>query len=170
MRRYLLALSSLVAAQASALACEADATAIFSCEAAKGRKFIELCAAADIKGPEPFLQYRFGSLDASGREASAELEFPAQRKGSIKHFFGATYTSAGIYTQSIRFLHAGFSYSVFTSARRNRELDAGVEVRNLSTGKSTIVSCSERPRFYIHEFEGLLQCDPKTPIGLACIK
>jgi hypothetical protein len=170
MLKYLVATCCLVAARAPALACDADATAIFSCEAAKGRKFIELCASAAGGGPESFLQYRFGSLDASGREAVTEFEFPSERKRSAKYFFGATYTTAGVYTQSIRFLHGGFSYSVFTAARGNRELRAGVEVRNVSTGKSTTVDCSERPRFYIHEFKGALQCDPETPIGVACIE
>lgn len=159
-----------LAAHAPVLACDAGSTAIFACEAAKGRKFIELCAAAEVNGSQPYLQYRFGSLDTDGREAGVELEFPAQHKDSVKRFYGATYTNAGVYTQSVRFVQAGFSYSVFTAARGNRELGAGVEVKSLSTAKVSTVSCSERPRFYIFELKGLLQCDPQTPVGLACIK
>ncbi len=158
------------AASHAALACDTDATAVFACEAAQGRKFIELCAAADLQGPEAYLQYRFGALNAEGREAKAELEFPAQRQGSLKRFFGATYTRAGVYTQSVRFVQGDFSYTVFTEARGHRELGAGVQVRHLASGKTSTVSCSERPRFYIFELKGLLACDEQAPGGRACIQ
>ena len=49
-------------------------------------------------------------------------------------------------------------------------IDAGVEVRDRKSGKTSIVSCSERPRFYIFELKGLVGCDPETPVGTACVK
>jgi len=49
-------------------------------------------------------------------------------------------------------------------------ISAGVEVRDRKSGKTSIVSCSERPRFYIFELQGLVPCDPETPIGTACVK
>jgi hypothetical protein len=166
--RALILTVALLAAQTPALACPEDASAIFDCEAAKGRKFIQLCASADPNDPAPFLQYRFGKLDDSGQQAQVEFEFPARREGSLQQFFGAVYTHAGVYTQSVRFVNGGFSYTVFTTDRGKR--GNGVEVRNLSTGKTSTVSCSERPRFYIHELKGLLQCDAQTPAGWACIQ
>ena len=167
MRRTLL-LASLALAS-PALACESGSFPLFGCEASKSTKFIELCAPSPV-GEDGYLQYRFGSLDSDGRDKAVELEYPAKRAGSLKAFFGATYTHQGVYTQSVRFATPAFSYTVFTEARGNRELGAGVKVRNLATGKTTVVSCSERPRFYIFELKGLLACDPETPVGTACIK
>jgi len=152
-----------------ALACESDTPALFSCEASKGRKFIELCASSPM-ATDGSLQYRFGSLDENGSEKAVEFEYPANRSGSLRHFYGATYTHQGTYTQSVRFATPTFSYSVFTQARGVRDLGAGVEIRNLATGKTTVISCSERPRFYIFELKGFLACDAKTPVGNRCIK
>jgi hypothetical protein len=59
---------------------------------------------------------------------------------------------------------------VFTRARGSQVLDAGVEVRDRKSGKISIVLCSERPRFYIFDLQGLVACDPKTPVGTACVK
>jgi hypothetical protein len=166
--RTLILATALLAIQSSALACPEDASTIFGCDAAQGRKFIELCANGDPDDPAPFLQYRFGTLDDTAQQAKVEFEFPARREGSLQQFFGATYTHAGVYTQSVRFVHGGFSYTVFTTDRGKR--GNGVEVRNLHTGKTSTVSCSERPRFYIHELKGRLPCDPQTPVGRACIQ
>jgi len=49
-------------------------------------------------------------------------------------------------------------------------LDAGVDVRDRKSGKTSTVSCSERPRFYIYDLKGLVPCDPETPVGIACVK
>lgn len=37
-------------------------------------------------------------------------------------------------------------------------------------GRKLIVACSERPRFYIHDLQDLVPCDPETPVGTACVK
>ena len=153
----------------AAHACESGASVIFGCEAAKGRKFIELCASSPVT-EDGYLQYRFGSLDAEGEEQSAELEYPAELEGSLARFYGATYTQKGIYTQSVRFVSGAYSYAVFTRAKGEETIDAGVEVRNRETGKTSTVACSERPRFYIGELKGLLACDPETPAGEKCIE
>lgn len=154
---------------ALALGCVDEGVPVFSCQAANGRKFIELCGSSKGDSGEGFLQYRFGSLDAEGREKAVELEWPDKPAGSLKRFFGATYKHQGVYTQSVRFVRGDYSYSVFTQARGNRDLGAGVEVRNLKTGKVTTIDCSERPRFYIFELQGRIACDPETPVGKACI-
>ena len=153
----------------SANACDEDSAPLFSCQAANGRKFIELCSSSPLSA-DGFLQYRFGTLDSNGSEKKVELVYPIGRTGSLKQFFGATYTQKGIYTQSVRFSSGQYSYTVYTHAKGARDGDAGVAVRNLSTGKSLEVSCSERPRFYIYELEGLIECDAETPVGKACIK
>ena len=70
----------------------------------------------------------------------------------------------------MRFVTGDLSYRVFTAARGSRELGAGVEVRNLRTGKATTVACSERPRFHVFELKALVACDPDTPVGRACIR
>ena len=49
-------------------------------------------------------------------------------------------------------------------------IDAGVRVRDRASGKTTTVSCSERPRFYIYDLKGLVSCDGETPVGSACIR
>ena len=160
----------LLAATPPAIACESGATTIFACEAANGRKFIELCAAAPTGGDDGYLEYRFGSQDANGDISKVELVFPSNRRDSYKRFHGSVYTDKGVYTQSVRFVTGEFSYRVFTEARGNRDLGAGVDVRNLRTGKTTTVACSERPRFYIFELKDHVACDPDTPVGRACIK
>ena len=99
-----------------------------------------------------------------------ELVYPRSTAGSMKQFFGATYKHQGLYTQSIRFVSGGYSYTVFTEARGARDEGAGVVVRHLSTGQATTVSCSERPRFYIFELTGKLPCDAETAVGTACIR
>jgi hypothetical protein len=165
------ALATLLAVCLPAFGCDPEATAVFGCEAARGRNFIELCAPAASTGPEAgALQYRFGSLDGAGREKTVELEFPHAPEGSLRQFFGATYTYECVYTQSIRFLSGGYSYTVFTRTRGTRLLGAGVDVLNQATGKTRTVDCSERPRFYIFELQGRVPCDPETPVGRACIR
>lgn len=161
--------ASILLVQATS-ACETDSTPIFGCQAANGHKFIQLCASSPVAAEDGFLQYRFGSLDPDGEEKALEFEFPAQRSGSLDHFHGATYTHQGVYIQSVRFVSGTFSYSVFTRAHGRKDLGAGVEVRNLRTGKTVVVSCSERPRFYIFELKGRVACDPDTPLGTACIQ
>jgi hypothetical protein len=124
----------------------------------EGRRFIELCASSPVT-EDGYLQYRFGSLDAEGEEQSAELEYPAELEGSLARFYGATYTQKGIYTQSVRFVSGAYSYAVFTRAKGEETIDAGVEVRNRDTGKTSTVACSERPRFYIGDSRA---CSPAT--------
>ncbi len=156
-----------------ASACDGeDAVPVFSCEAANGRKFIELCGSIPADNENGFMQYRFGTLKANGREEIVEMVYPAVLEGSYKHFFGAVYTYKGVYTQSVRFVSGEYSYMVFTryNEKRHEHLGAGVEVRNRRTGKTIVVDCSERPRFYIFELQGVLPCDPETPVGKACIK
>lgn len=165
-----LACAALLLAAQVARACDSDAVAIFSCSAASDRKFIELCA-GDSSGPGGrYLQYRFGSLDRSGGEKRVELEYPARSADSAKRFMGAVYTHKGIYTQSIRFETGDFSYRVYTEAKGAQFMGAGVEVRNLKTGKLRIVECNDTPRFYIDDLKGWLACDPDTPAGQACIR
>lgn len=162
--------SLLVAFSVTAHACDNGAVALFGCDAAKSKKFIELCAPSPLDAQSGYLVYRFGSLDEQGVEKAVELEFPADRAGSLKRFYAATYSYRGVYTQSVRFVSGNFGYTVFTRARGMQVLDAGVEVRDGKSGRTSVVSCNERPRFYIFELKGLVACDPQTPIGTACVK
>jgi hypothetical protein len=75
-----------------------------------------------------------------------------------------------VYTQSVRFMSGKFGYTVFTRSRGMATIAAGVEVRDRKSGKTSTVSCSERPRFYIFDLKGLVPCDPETPVGTACVK
>ncbi len=163
-------LGLLVVLSFAAKACESGSFPLFGCDAAKSCKFIELCAPSPIDARSGYIVYRFGSNDAEGAEKAVELQYPAERAGSLKRFYAATYTYRGVYTQSVRFVSGNFSYTVFTRARGMQELDAGVEVRDGKNGKTSIVSCSERPRFYIFELKGLVPCDSETPVGTACIQ
>ncbi len=151
-------------------ACNSGSVALFSCEAAKSRKFIELCAPSPLDAKSGYLLYRFGSLDKDGEEKMVELEYPTERVGSLKRFFAATYTYGSVYTQSVRFVSGNFGYTVFTRSRGMQTIDAGVEVRDRNSGKTSLISCSERPRFYIFELKGLVSCDSETPVGIACVK
>jgi hypothetical protein len=163
-------LALLAGLSSAASGCDKESFPIFGCDAAKSRKFIELCAPSPLDAQSGFLRYRFGSLDEDGAEKSLELECPAVIADSFKRFYAATYTHDGVYTQSVRFVTGNFGYTVFTRARGSRLLDAGVEVRDRKSGKTSVISCSERPRFYIFDLKGLVPCDPETPIGTACVK
>lgn len=154
----------------AAIACEGGSFPLFGCEAAKSRKFIELCAPSPLDGQSGYLVYRFGSLDADGNEKSLELEYPAEHAGSLKRFYAATYTHNGVYTQSVRFASGNFGYTVFTRAKGMQTIAAGVEVRDTKSGRTSTISCSERPRFYIYELQGFVDCDAETPVGKACIR
>ena len=154
----------------TANACESGTFPLFGCDAAKSRKFIELCAPSPLDGKTGSLRYRFGSQNDDGAETAVELEYPATAAGSLNRFYGATYTHGGVYTQSVRFVLGTFGYTVYTRARGMQTIDAGVEVRDRKSGKTTVISCSERPRFYIHDLQGKIPCDPETPVGRACIK
>ncbi len=169
-RHRLAALVLLILPACAASACESGSFPLFGCEAAKGRKFIELCAPSPVDEKTGYLRYRFGSLDNDGNEKAVELEFPAEDAGSFKRFYGATYTQGGVYTQSVRFALGNFGYTVYTRSRGMQTINAGVEVRDRKSGKTSVVSCSERPRFYIYELQGIIPCDPETPVGRACIK
>jgi hypothetical protein len=48
--------------------CESGSFPLFGCDAAKSRKFIELCAPSPLDAKSGFLRYRFGSLDTDGNE------------------------------------------------------------------------------------------------------
>ena len=163
-------LGLLAVLSSTAHACDSGAVALFGCDAASSRKFIELCAPAPLDARSGYLLYRFGALDKDGVEKAVELEYPAERRGSLKRFYAATYEHGGVYTQSVRFVTGNFGYTVYTRARGSQTIDAGVEVRDRKSGKTSIVSCSERPRFYIFELQGLVPCDPETPVGTACVK
>ncbi len=164
-------LASLVLLPTSAArACAADEWALFACEAAKGRKFIELCASSPLDAASGWLIYRFGTLDDKGAVGTVELEYPRKKMGSPKQFFAATYTHDSIYTQSVRFVTGEYSYRVYSEAKPRGLPDAGVDVRHLGTGKTSRIACSELPRFYIHELKGLVPCDPETPAGVACVQ
>jgi hypothetical protein len=169
-RHRLAGFALLVLPAFAASACESGTFPLFGCEAAKSRKFIELCAPSPLDQKTGYLRYRFGSLDENGAEKAVELEFPPTDEGSLKRFYGATYSHGGVYTQSVRFVVGNFGYTVYTQARGTQTIDAGVEVRDRKSGKTTVISCSERPRFYIHELQGFIPCDPETPVGRACIK
>ena len=171
MPRFHYAFACFVAlASAAARACDSGAVALFGCDAAQSRKFIELCAPSPLDAKSGYLVYRFGSLNEDGEEKSVEFEYPADSTGSLKRFYGATYTHAGVYTQSVRFVSGNFGYTVFTRSRGAQTIAAGVEVRDRKSGKKSIVACNERPRFYIFELQGVVACDPETPVGTACIK
>ena len=155
----------------AACACDNGAVSLFGCDAAKSRKFIELCAPSPLDAQSGYLLYRFGSLDKDGVEKAVELEYPAEAAGSLKRFYAATYTHGGVYTQSVRFVSGNFGYTVFTRSRGLETIArAGVEVRDRKSGKTSTIACSERPRFYIFELKGLVPCDPETPVGNACVK
>ena len=168
MRDFFFIVGTLVSSAAHA--CGNGSVALFSCDAANSRKFIELCTPSPLNAQSGYMFYRFGSLDKDENETAVELEFPANAEGSLKRFYAATYTDRGVHSQSVRFVSGAFGYTVFTRARGSRVLDAGVEVRDRKTGKASIVSCSETPRFYIYELKGLVPCDPETPVGTACVR
>src|SRR5215467_10219826 len=88
----------------AAQACDSGSVSLFRCDAANSRKFIELCAPSPLDAQSGYLYYRFGSLDKNGAEKAVELEYPANRAGSLKRFYAATYTDRGVYTQSVRFV------------------------------------------------------------------
>ncbi len=155
---------------AVAQACDDEAVPIFACEVANGRKFIELCAPPPSAAEDDFLVYRFGLLGKDGAAEKVELEFPSRPEGSMQRFYGATYTHRGVYTQSVRFVSGHFGYTVFTRAQGSRELNAGVEVHDRESGRRRVISCGERPRFYIFDLAGRVPCDPETPVGKACVK
>lgn len=167
------AVVGLVLSSGAARACASGDNPIFSCEA--DRKFIELCASGE-DGAISGLQYRFGTQTADGQDDEVELVFPEKPEGSLARFVGAVYSQKDVYTQSIRFTSGRHDYTVFTESWPDADSadgtggSAGVTVRNLRTNKTTAVDCSERPRFYIFELQGILACDPKTPVGKACIQ
>src|SRR5262245_14387805 len=68
---------AVVAVALPAHACNANGEqAIFACEAAHGRKFIELCAPAPLSARDGYLRYRFGAQDKDGNETRVELAYP----------------------------------------------------------------------------------------------
>jgi len=97
-------LGLLAVLSSTAHACDSGAVALFGCDAASSRKFIELCAPAPLNAQSGYLLYRFGALDKDGVEKAVELEYPAERRGSLKRFYAATYEHGGVYTQSVRFV------------------------------------------------------------------
>src|SRR5262245_28985259 len=70
----------------AAHACDRGAVALFSCDAAKSRKFIELCAPSPLDARSGYLVYRYGSLDKDGAEKAVELVYPAETAGSLRRF------------------------------------------------------------------------------------
>jgi hypothetical protein len=88
---FLAALSSTASAN-----CESGSFPLFGCDAAKSRKFIELCAPSPLDAKSGFLRYRFGSLDEDGNDGALELEYPAPGTHTLRGFYAATYTHDGV--------------------------------------------------------------------------
>jgi hypothetical protein len=94
-------------------ACGSDAVALFGCDAANSRKFIELCAPSPLDAKSGYLLYRFGSLDKDGIEREASTldngvggqlgtGFPPDTNGEVglNHYIIAVNAAFGIYDKA----------------------------------------------------------------------
>jgi hypothetical protein len=111
---YLLSVVAYGLLSATAQACDSGAVALFGCDAAKSRKFIELCAPAPLDAQSGYLLYRFGSLDNEGVEKSVELDIPRTAPARSSGSTPPPIRTAASYTQSVRFVSGNFAYTVFT--------------------------------------------------------
>ena len=126
----------------AAQACEEDLVPLFACEAANGRKFVELCASSPLDAESGSLVHRFGALGADGTRSSVEPEYPKERAGSLQLLRG--YLHASRYLHPIGALRPGPTAIRFSPAQRVCTIGC-IEVRDRRTGKSTVIACSERP-------------------------
>ena len=118
-----LCLTSNVAAAVNGL-CHKEEKAYFSCIIVN-KKWISVCGSKDLKDSKSYVQYRFG------KENKIELEFPQNKKNSLKEFELSRYTRPKVTLLRLRFKSGGIVYSVFEDSNAENgenQVIGGVEV------------------------------------------
>lgn len=100
---------------------------VFSCPIKK--KVVSICAGPASGAPE-WVQYRFGP---------GELQFPAQKEGSLRRFRRNTQPLISGTAEWISFVNDGVVYEVYS--QDGKDAGAGVTVRK-GAGKLTTLSCT----------------------------
>jgi hypothetical protein len=68
---------------------------------------------------------------------------------------------------TVRFSTGGYSYKVYSWAKRKNEGDAGVIISDAKGKLLSDIACNERPLLYIEYLKTALPCDPLNPRGEA---
>lgn len=110
--------------------CAKEEQVIFSCPVKK--KVLAVCAGPASGAPES-LQYRFGP------PGKAELQFPADKDGSLLRFRRDTQALISGTGESLAFVNGGVVYEVFS--QDGRDAGGGVTIRK-GSGKPTVVACT----------------------------
>jgi len=129
-----LCLASQVAAAVSGL-CRQEEKAYFSCTIVN-KKWISVCGSKDLKDSKSYVQYRFG------KENKIELEFPQNKKNSLKEFELSRYTRPKVTLLRLRFKNGGRVYTVFEDSNAENgedQVTGGVEVSEKQ------IHCVEKP-------------------------
>lgn len=134
--------------------CSKEDKIYFSCRVHSGKQLI-ICGSEDLKGPQSWLQYQFGS------NKSPELIFPSQRENSTQLFLWNSQPVAGGSRSQVTFTNHETTYTL-TILSQGREEQANIEVK----GKKPIVlACKGQFREDFSTFESALKCDQTSAIA-----
>lgn len=158
-----LSMFALVVCQATSMHAQ-EVSPLFSCETDRPGKYILILGTS--QGPDaPWkdVQYRFGA------EGNPELVYPEDPTvGAQSIFFSHFHRRDGTYHVSLRFVHRGFTYRVYSNAIGPRgDGSAGVTVTDRSGRLRSRIACSERPYMFAGYLQRTLTCDMKNPYGKA---
>ena len=140
---------------------------LFTCETDRSGKYVSIDGVE--QGPDqPWtdVQYRFGTED------KPEMVYPAEASlGAKRIYFSHEHRNNGVYHVSLRFVHRGFTYRVFSNAIGERgDGAAGVIVTDRSGRVRSRIRCIERPYMFPSYLQRTLACDMKNPHGRAACR
>ena len=123
--------------------CSSDEVAYFSCVIKGSGKIASLCGSHQIGPDGSYLQYRFG------KAPTPEMQFPADKKNSVRQFRYEHYFRAQVDRTSIFFSNNGYEYEVFSDQEGDVKpptLERGVRVTAPgANGKESTLLCG--PQF-----------------------
>lgn len=147
--------------QSGSMHCRDKERVIFSCQVGREGKFVSLCAAPVFAGDEGYLQYRYG------RPGAIELQFPSERSASLGKFRTAHYFRAKVDRRELTFSNGGVTYAVFSyfdNEDGKSRTETGIRVEGL--GVNRVFICSGRVVDRLPLLEGVVSCDPDSPLNL----
>lgn len=138
---------------------------LFACETNRSGKYLSIYGIEqEPDKPWTDVQYRFGS---EGKPP--EMVYPEDAsRGAKLIFFSHEYRKNRVYHVSIRFVHGGYTYRIFSDSTPPRgDGSAGVIVTDAKGRVRTRIFCIERPYMFAGYLQRTLACDLKNPHGKA---
>ncbi|MGR9088832.1 MAG: hypothetical protein ACU841_17450 [Gammaproteobacteria bacterium] len=136
---------------------------IFSCQTNKSSKYLSVCASEHLNRSDSYVQYRFGAHDR------IELQFPTEKKGSIRQFRYTHYFRFQVERSELSFTIPPYRYAVFhdyEGESGHPETMQGITVsKSAAQGTATTILCLNPAINQLHRLEESVPCDRESPLA-----